>query len=190
VRLVLQGPSKSPPSAASPIHVTAKSKSRHQLQNIFVDNRGLPDQPDEYDTLFHNIDSGTILRKLQHPPPPLDVVDPAFHFPYEEAIRGDRLWSQLNISNLPPSSWDKVINLGKKYLTVFDGRGVWVSVKNYKCIINTGNTLPMTVKKIHYGPKEIPIMKKAITALLKAGHICQIHDGWWLFKAVLAPKPH
>ncbi len=33
-------------------------------------------------------------------------------------------------------------------------------------------------------------MQKAILAIEKVGHICQIHDGQWLFKAVLAPKPH
>jgi hypothetical protein len=33
-------------------------------------------------------------------------------------------------------------------------------------------------------------MRKAIAALEKVGHIRQIHDGRWLFKAVLAPKPH
>jgi hypothetical protein len=33
-------------------------------------------------------------------------------------------------------------------------------------------------------------MRKAISALEKVGHICQIHDGHWLFKAVLAAKPH
>ena len=33
-------------------------------------------------------------------------------------------------------------------------------------------------------------MKKCISKLLKLGHIRQIHDGQWLFKALLAPKPH
>jgi len=33
-------------------------------------------------------------------------------------------------------------------------------------------------------------MRKSIAALEKVGHIRQIHDGWWLFKALLAPKPH
>jgi hypothetical protein len=33
-------------------------------------------------------------------------------------------------------------------------------------------------------------MQDAIAALEKAGHIQQIHDGCWLFKALLAPKPH
>ncbi len=33
-------------------------------------------------------------------------------------------------------------------------------------------------------------MWKAIAALEKVGHIRQIHDGRWLFKAALAAKPH
>jgi hypothetical protein len=33
-------------------------------------------------------------------------------------------------------------------------------------------------------------MRKCIAALKKLGHIRQIHDGQWLFKALLAPKPH
>ena len=33
-------------------------------------------------------------------------------------------------------------------------------------------------------------MRKCIALLAKLGHIRQIHDGEWLFKALLAPKPH
>jgi hypothetical protein len=33
-------------------------------------------------------------------------------------------------------------------------------------------------------------MWKAIAVLEKVGHICQMHNRHWLFKAVLAPKPH
>jgi hypothetical protein len=33
-------------------------------------------------------------------------------------------------------------------------------------------------------------MRKAILALEKVGHTRQMHDGRWLFKAVLATKPH
>jgi hypothetical protein len=33
-------------------------------------------------------------------------------------------------------------------------------------------------------------MRKCITALEKLGHIYQIRNGAWLFKALLAPKPH
>jgi hypothetical protein len=33
-------------------------------------------------------------------------------------------------------------------------------------------------------------MCQSIAALEKVGQIWQIHDGAWLFKALLAPKPH
>jgi hypothetical protein len=33
-------------------------------------------------------------------------------------------------------------------------------------------------------------MRKCISALAKVGHICQVTDGGWLFKALLAAKPH
>ncbi len=33
-------------------------------------------------------------------------------------------------------------------------------------------------------------MQKCIAALAKVGHIRQITDGSWLFKALLVPKPH
>ncbi len=33
-------------------------------------------------------------------------------------------------------------------------------------------------------------MCRSITALKKVGQIIQIHDGQWLFKALLAPKPY
>jgi hypothetical protein len=63
-------------------------------------------------------------------------------------------------------------------------------VKSYECIIDTGSAWPIAIKKINYGDNETAIMRKCIAALSKVGHICQIHDGEWLFKALLAPKPH
>jgi hypothetical protein len=41
-----------------------------------------------------------------------------------------------------------------------------------------------------YGKRESVIMRKCIAALAKVGHIWQITNGSWLFKALLAPKPH
>jgi hypothetical protein len=160
------------------------------LKNVFMDDRGFPDQSDEFDTLLHNIDGRAILRKLKHPPPPIDVPDPRFHFIFDESIHGERLKEQLDLFHLNPSVQLAVINLVKKYWSVFDERGVWVPVRNYECVIDTGAAPPIAVKKIQYGPKELLIMCKAIAALEKVGHIRQIHDGRWLFKAVLAPKPH
>ena len=155
-----------------------------------MDDRGFPDQSEDYDTLLHNIDSGPILRKLKHPAPSLNDPDPCFHFPFEEALYGDCLWEQLDLSHLDPSIQLVVTNLIKEFWSGFDEHGVWVPVKNYECVIDTGNAHPIAVNKIQCGPKEIPIMRKAITALEKVGHIRQIHDGRWLFKAVLAAKPH
>jgi hypothetical protein len=63
-------------------------------------------------------------------------------------------------------------------------------MRGYQCVINTGNAKPIAVKKIMYGPKEMVIMHWSIAALAKVGHICQIHNSQWLFKALLAPKPH
>jgi hypothetical protein len=67
---------------------------------------------------------------------------------------------------------------------------MFIPVKNYKCAIDTRDAQPIAVKKIIYEPKETPIMRDAIAALAKVGHIWQIHDRRWLFKALLAPKPH
>ena len=140
--------------------------------------------------LLHNIDCGTILWRLKHPPPPLDVPDSQFHSTFDESIHGAHLQKQLNLSHLDHPTQLVVINLIKKYWSIFDECKVWVPVRNYECVIDTGNAPPIAVKKIQYGPKEIPIIHKAIAALEKVGHICKIHDGCWLFKAFLAPKPH
>jgi hypothetical protein len=96
----------------------------------------------------------------------------------------------LDLSHLEPQVRDRVYNLIKKYWPVFDTNGVFVPVKNYECVIDTGDSPPNAVKKILYGPKETPIMQKAIAALEKVGQIHQITDGCWVFKALLAPKLH
>ncbi len=80
--------------------------------------------------------------------------------------------------------------LVKKYWPVFDKNGVFVPVKHYECVINTGDSPPITIKKILYGPKKTPIMRRAITALKKVSQIHQITNSCWLFKALLTPKPH
>jgi hypothetical protein len=67
---------------------------------------------------------------------------------------------------------------------------VFVPVKNYECVIDTGIARPISVKKILYGERETIIMRNCIVALAKVGHIVQTTDGQWLFKALLAAKPH
>ncbi len=63
-------------------------------------------------------------------------------------------------------------------------------MKDYSCVINMGSAKPIAIKEIHYDPRETPIMEKCIASIAKLGHIGQIHDGEWLFKALLQPKPH
>jgi hypothetical protein len=113
-----------------------------------------------------------------------------FSFPYDEALHGNRLRKELDLSHLDIKLQQTIYALIQKYWSVFDERGVFVPVRNYECVIDTGDAHPIAVKKIMYGPNELPIMRKAVAALEKVGQICQITDGRWLFKAVLAPKPH
>jgi hypothetical protein len=176
-----------PPS--SPIRVADKSKSHRRICNVFIDN-GFPDQSDKFDVLLYNIEGGPILWKLKHPPPPLGVADPLFSFPFNESIHGRRLCKDLIFLHLDEAIQTAVYALIIKYWSVFHDRGVFVLVCNYKCVIDTGNTPPIAVKKIMFGPNKLPITHKAIAALEKVGHIRQIMDGRWLFKAVLMPKPH
>ncbi len=142
-----------------------KPKRRKKLPNVFVDYRGFPDETKHYDALLRNIDGGVILRKLKHPPPPLDVVDPIFLCRYDEATHGERMRRNLDLSHLKPHIRDRVYELVIKYWSVFDKNGIFVPVKNYECVIDTGDSPPIAIKRIMYGPKETPIMRKAIAAL-------------------------
>jgi hypothetical protein len=66
---------------------------------------------------------------------------------------------------------DQIYALLKKYWSLFNDKGVYVSVKNYKCVINTGDAPLIAIKKILYWPKKTPIMQNTIAALEKAGQL-------------------
>jgi hypothetical protein len=183
----LSAPDAPPPS---PIRVD-KTKGQHKVKNVFVEDRGFLDVSNNFDMMLHNINGGPVLRKLKHPPPDPDgPANPLFLFEYDTAQHGKRLYKHLNLSHLDQALGDRIYTLVIRYWSVFDKRGIFVLVQNYKCVIDTCNAAPIAVKKIYYGPKEIPIMHQAIAALQKVGHIQQIHNGRWLFKAILDPKPH
>jgi hypothetical protein len=109
---------------------------------------------------------------------------------YCKELHGNKLRSDLDLSHLLPKDAAALIAIIKEYWCVFDNCGTFTPICNYQCIIDTGTATPIAIKKILYGPREIPIMQKRIAALEKVGQICQIHGGQWLFKALLAPKPH
>ena len=174
-----------------PIRLAPKPKRRKQHHNIFVDDRGFPDQSDEFDYLLHNVDARPVLRKLLHPAPALDgPVDPAFLSVFDPAVHESQMREDLDLSHLAPDVQEQVYGIIREFWSVFDGKGYTVPVKNYECVIDTGSASPIAVKKINYGEHEIPIMRKCIAKLHEVGFIRQIHDGGWLFKALLAPKPH
>jgi hypothetical protein len=148
-----------------------------KCKNVFLDDRGFPDQSNEFNSLLHNVNGRTILCKRKHLTPKLDEIDPHFHMVFDKILHGKQLRKDLDLSHLEPHLQTKVYGLIQKYYSVFANKGQYVPVKDYSCIINTGLAKPIAVKKIYYDPQEIPIMEKCITSLAKLGHIRQIHDG-------------
>ena len=146
---------------------------------------------DNYDHVLHNIDGGPILRKLRHPKPDLTAsMDPLYYSPFFPEKHEAILKRDMDLSHLEPDLQERIYDILRRHWPVFDEKGVFVPVKHYECVIDTGNSRPIAVKKILYGERETVIMRKCIAALEKVGHIRQITDGGWLFKALLAAKPH
>ncbi len=160
------------------------------MPNVFVDDRGFPDKCKYYKNLLHNVEGGPILCKLNHPPPLFDEMDPTFFCAYVESTHCEQLQRDLYVLHLEPHVRDKVYPIIQKYWSVFNDKNIFIPVKNYECVIDTGDAQPIAVKKIIYGPKETPIMQDAFAALAKVGHMQQIHNRRLLLKALVAPKPH
>jgi hypothetical protein len=117
-------------------------------------------------------------------------IDPRFDNPFIPAEHEALMRKKTDLSHLNPNLQEKIYSVIREYWSVFDERGVFIPVKNYECVIDTGNAQPIAVKKILYGERKTVIMQKCISALAKVGHIHQVTDGSWLFKALLAAKPH
>ena len=78
-------------------------------------------------------------------------INPSFdHYLVPEEHK-DLMRKKVDLSHLNPDQQDQVYNLIREFWPVFDERGVFVLVKNYECVINTGTTRPIAVKKILYG---------------------------------------
>jgi hypothetical protein len=174
----------------SPIRPAHRQKGKRR-PNVFADDRGFPDTSDEFDTLLHNIEGRPVLRRRKHPSRDLNDLDPRFNVQYNEELHGEQFRTEFTPSPLLSLEENAELEaLIKEYWCVFDTVGLFIPVKDYECVIDTGNAAPIAVKSINYGPREAPIMREQISKLEKLGHISQIHDGRWLFKALLAPKPH
>ena len=173
------------------IQVAPKAKQRKRLQNVFLDDPGFPDQSNDYDHVLHNIDDGPVLRKLKHLVPDLNApVDPAFFSEFIPEKHEAQMRQDVDLSHLHPNLQEKRYSLIREFWSVFYSKGIFVPVKYYESIIDTCNARPIAVNKILYSKRKTVIMRRCIAALAKVGHIEQITDGQWLFKALLAPKPH
>jgi hypothetical protein len=115
----------------APIQVAPKPKCRKRLQNVFLDDRGFPDQSDDYDTLLHGVDGSPILWKLKHPQPVLKApIDPMYFSPFVAVKHEDQMHKDMDLSHLDPSLQIKIYQIIQDYWSVFDEKGVFVLVKN------------------------------------------------------------
>ena len=164
------------------------SKRKFRPLTLF-DDRGHPDEQNHWESMVPTTSSGRLIRKRLHPAPDINSVDPNFGEVFDPVRDGPEL-AKIQISHLTPAQQTVLLNLIKKYWRIFSKKGVTVPVKDYQCEIDTVNARPIACKNPTFGPRELPIIKKAIAKLLELGHIRQIFDGPWLSKPLLAPKPH
>jgi hypothetical protein len=77
------------------------------LQNVFLDDRGFPDQSDDYDLLLHNIDGGPVLRRLKHLAPDLNAtVDPAFYSEFIPEVHEAQMRQEVESKAIPMEKWE------------------------------------------------------------------------------------
>jgi hypothetical protein len=163
---------------SSPIRVDPKPKCRKHLQNVFLDNRGLADQSDNYNHVLHGVDGGPILWKLCHPQPDLDApINSSYYLPFAAKKHKALMRTDMDLSHLNPALQEQIYTIIHEYWSVFDKKGVFVLVSFYECVIDTRSTHPIGVKKILYGKRETVIMQKCVAPLVKVGLIQQITDG-------------
>jgi hypothetical protein len=134
---------------SSLIRVDPKPKRRRRLQNVFLDDRGFPDQSDNYNHVLHGMDRGPILWELWHPQPDLDApINPFYYSPFIAKKHEDLMRKDMDLSHLDPTLQEKIYTIICENWSVFDGKGVFVPVRNYECVIDTRSARPIPVKKI------------------------------------------
>ncbi len=116
-------------TSGKPIRVARKIRGKN-WPNVFLDDRGFPDQSHKFDIILHNVEGGPILRKRKHATPPLDNIDPCFLSQYGERIHGEILQKEIDLSYLDGTTHDLVYKLLQKYWSVFDDKGQFVPVSN------------------------------------------------------------
>jgi hypothetical protein len=92
---------------------------------MFLDNRGFPDQFDDYNHVLHGMDGGPILWKLGHPQPNLDTpINPLYFSPFiadkHEALMHTK---DMDLSHLEPTLQEKSYKIIRDYWSMFDKKG-------------------------------------------------------------------
>jgi hypothetical protein len=88
----------------SPIRVAPKPKHCKRLLNVFLDERGLPDQSNDQDHVLHGVEGSPILRKLRHPQPDLDApLDPLYYSPFVAEKHEALMRKDIDLTHLDPT---------------------------------------------------------------------------------------
>ena len=103
--------------------------------------------------------------------PPLNQVDPVFVCNFNKKEHVPKLDKELDIFHFLAGVGAQVWRLLTTYWDIFAKKGLFVSVKDYECVIDTVTACPISAKKVNYGPHEMPVMRKCIAALSKLGQI-------------------
>ena len=111
--------------SGAPIHHVAGGKRGHKRPNVFYNDRGFPDQSDDYEYLLYGVDEGRVVRKRKFPAPPLDQIDPTFQCDFIEELHGPKLDAELDLSHLPVKIKSQVYNLFTQYWSVFADKGIF-----------------------------------------------------------------
>ena len=85
-------------------------------------------------------------------------IDPRFNNPFIAKQHEALMCKKTDLSHLDPDLQEKIYSVIREYWSVFDEWGVFIPVKNYECMIDTGNAQPIAIKKILYGERETVIM--------------------------------
>ncbi|KAL3794570.1 hypothetical protein HJC23_008026 [Cyclotella cryptica] len=163
-----------------PIRVAPKGKKGRRRDNVFFDDRGFPDVSGEFDYLLHRTGGGKVIRKRLHPSPRIGEIDEQFNVQYEEAKHGEKLRRELKIDHLTPTQQDKLVALIKKYWAVFDDTGLFVPVKDYECVIDTGSARP--ISRAHQPDSSWSMaLQGFVSPKPHQEHITDIDDFVWRF---------
>ena len=144
------------PHPVDHIRVASRKKGKKR-PNVFTDDRGYPDEQDDFEFLSSDI-VGPIVRKRKHPARDPTDIDPSFAISFDAAIHGDELKSNLKCDHLSQATQLRLITLIKKYWCVFCKEKVKIPVRDYECVINTGSSRPISVKNLAYGERESVVM--------------------------------